>query len=192
MFSYAWADNSDFATEELQRQLIERILSLGSLYSNFRAEDDFSPFALRCTEVQLRFLMSSDLYERKGLFDTLLDILEEDLAIPAIGSEGNHENSDQRERNDRLWKRCCNALTIVARIPSGPVSTDHKREIFDKLLELDKNFVGMTSEWDGTCGNLVDHLIVVRRALIRFVSVVGKSTVEVMVLKLCLMCRTIF
>jgi len=118
--------------------------------------------------------MSSDLYERKGLFSTLLDILEEDLAIPAPESEVNNQSANS-DGEINAWKRCCNAVTIVARIPLEPIPRDHKNTIFGKLLELDKYLVGIS----GKMNRNLETLIVVRRALIRFMGVVGKTTVEV-------------
>jgi hypothetical protein len=167
------ADSSDFASEQIQREFIQIMLILASQYSSFFTKDETSPFALRCAEVQLRFLMSSDLYERKGLLNTLLDVLEEDLAIPAPGSDANSQSA-KSDGDVNAW-RCCNSVMIVARIPLEPIPRDHKNTIFEKLMELDKYLVRMSGKMNGN----LEILIVVRRALIRFVGVVGKTTVEV-------------
>ena len=175
------ADSSDFASERIRREFIQIILILASQYSSFFNKDETSPFALRCAEVQLRFLMSSDLYERKGLLNRLLDVLEEDLAIPASESEGNSQSAKSDE-DVNAWRRCCNAVTITARIPLEPIPRDHKNTIFEKLVELDKYLVGMSGKMDGN----LEILIVVRRAVIRFVGVVGKTTIEVFTLDISL------
>lgn len=180
------ADSSDFASEQIQREFIQIILILASQYSSFFTKDETSSFALRCAEVQLRFLMSSDLYERKGLLNTLLDVLEEDLAIPASESDVNTQSAKSDE-DVNAWRRCCNAVMIVARIPLEPIPRDHKNTIFGMLVELDKYLVGMSGKMNGG----LEILIVVRRALIRFVGVVGKTTVEVWTLNICLMNRII-
>ena len=163
------ADGSDFASEQVQKRFIQNILDLGSQYSTI-AKEDSSPFAVRCAEMQLLFLMSSDLYERRGLLNVLLEVLEEDLATSITESE-----VDESEGDVTALRRRSNALAILARIPLEPIPVDQANKIFDKLLELDKHFVRMPGK---TMGN-VDFLVVVRRALIRFVAVVRKSTVEV-------------
>lgn len=169
MFPFVFANDSDFASEQLQRQFIQNILDLGSQYSTIGTEES-SPFVMKCAEIQLQFLMSSDLYERKGLFNILLEILEEDLEVPTTAS-----NIDEAEGDMNSWVRRSNALAIVARILLEPIPGEHTNTIFGKLLELDKYFVGMS----GKMTRKVDFLVVVRRALLRFIGVAGKAAVEV-------------
>jgi hypothetical protein len=128
--------------------------------------------------------MSSDLYERMGLLNTLLDVLEEDLATRAPTSEVNSQ-SGKSGGEVNGWRRYCNTVTIVARIPLEPIPLDHKNAIFGKLVGLDRYLVAMSGKVNGN----LEILILVRRALIRFVGVVGKTTVEVWTLNICLMNR---
>jgi hypothetical protein len=66
------ADGSDEAKDSLQREFIQIICDLGSHYDYICLHEENTKTAIRCAELQLRFLISSSVYERDGLFGTFV------------------------------------------------------------------------------------------------------------------------
>lgn len=89
----------------------------------------------------------------------------------------NGDTNGTDDIDEEGWRKCCNALTVVGRMPLKATPT-HKRAIFLKLLQLDNNIASKK-------GNLplknekIPILIILRRALIRFAGTVTKDVIEV-------------
>jgi hypothetical protein len=65
------ADDSDLDDQSLRESFVRLICNLGSFYNCFSSQEVNREFSVRSAELQLRFLMSSDLYEDTGLFRRL-------------------------------------------------------------------------------------------------------------------------
>ena len=113
-----------------------------------------------------------------------MEVLEEDLGVPTPPLvNGNVEaNGDNLTGGEQEWRlvQLYNAIMIVSRIPLEPISLQRKNKLFEKLLNLDQAIVS------GKIGlrlrktlHKTDLLVMLRRALNRFVSVIARDVVEV-------------
>jgi hypothetical protein len=60
-------DGSEHGEESVRRDFVKAVLVLGDEYDYTVRHEENNAFAIRCAELQYRFLMSSDLYETPGL-----------------------------------------------------------------------------------------------------------------------------
>jgi hypothetical protein len=112
-----------------------------------------------------------------------MEVLEQDLEAPTSSlANGNVGTNGDKSALRQEWRlmRMRNAVMIVSRIPLEPISLQQKNLLFKKLLELDQAIIS------GKLGlplkkilDKTDLLVVLRRAMSRFVSAVARDTVEV-------------
>jgi hypothetical protein len=152
------------------------------MYDYFQSYERNSEISIRCAELQLRFLMSSDVYEREGLVDPLMEVLEHDLSVPN-SSQVNGDinvNGDCTNHKISAWSlaRCRNAVAITSRILLEPVSRHRKNGIFEKLLILDQWVVSGSMRQYFDKKHQTEFLVTIRHAMIHFVNSVAKFVIE--------------
>jgi hypothetical protein len=65
------ANDSDLDDQSLRESFVRVVCNMGSFHNYFSSQEVNTEFSVRSAELQLRFLMSSDLYEETGLFGRL-------------------------------------------------------------------------------------------------------------------------
>jgi len=165
-------------------------MALGAEYDYSLQHEENSEFASRCANLQYRFLISSDLYERLGLIrkfplshslltlDPMMEAIIEILHRPGnVQSNGTVTSETTQAKH---LKPLRNVLTIISRIPLEPIPIPLRNSVSMELISLDRALIyGLIPQFTNEQAT-IEVLIVIRRALVRFIDVASKDVITVL------------
>ena len=174
----------------MRRDFVESIMALGAEYDYSLQHEGNNEFAARCAGLQYRFLISSDLYEKLGLIgtfplfhsvltlDPLMEAIIEILHRPGNVQSNGIVNSETTPANH--LKPLRNVLAIISRIPLEPIPIPLRDSVSMELISLDRALIyGLIPQLTNEQAT-IEVLIVIRRALVRFIDVASKEVITVL------------
>jgi hypothetical protein len=183
------ANGSERGEDSVQADFVECVVGLGAEYDYTMRHEENSEFSVRCADLQFRFLMSSDLYERPGLMSTFfhLILLTSDPLVESIidilHRPGNVQSNGivdgEKDSSNRL-EPVRNVLAIISRIPLEPIPRSLRDSVFMELISLDRALIY------GLIPQITDNeitsqvLATTRRSLFRLIDTVSKDVIMVL------------
>jgi hypothetical protein len=148
--------------------------------------EDNNVLAVRCAELQYRFLMSSDLYETPGLIsmfifrpwlisDPLIGTIIEMLHRPGNTRSNGVVNGEISSSGDLHAFR--NALEVISRLPLEPITPSLRDSVFTELISLDRALIYRLVPQLADHPMEVDVLTSTRRALVRLIEPVSRDVI---------------